>query len=350
MRTLLGYTAIVTALLVPLVFADTQSDTARTPPSTLSPQWAKLWPSVVARSAASRSAPSPAPNDLQGWATQQQTLEKNMAPLVGPALSAYQVKMTEETLAGVPVLVLEPKDWRDDGRLLIYVHGGGFVSLSAHSTLFSSALMANRTGMKVISVDYTLAPHARWQQITDQTIGVYKAVLAQGYRPESIGMWGDSAGGSIVAGSVLKLRDAGVPMPGALVLWAPWADVTGTGDTYVTLAAADPLLSMTQLKPAADAYADPADQKNPYVSPVYGDYSKGFPATLIQGGTREIFLSNFVREYQALAAADIPVVLDLYEGMPHVFQPMGPGSPEGGLAMRKVKAFWSEHLRVRAAN
>ncbi len=84
-------------------------------------------------------------------------------------------------------------------------------------------------------------------------------------------------------GSVLKMRDKGIGMPAAVVLWSPWADITDSGDTAITLKSFDPLhVYDRQLKPSADAYADPKHQKHPYVSPVYGDYTKGFPPTLIQ--------------------------------------------------------------------
>jgi acetyl esterase/lipase len=99
------------------------------------------------------------------------------------------------------------------------------------------------------------------------------------------------------------------------------------------------------LKNCADAYAAPSDQKHPYVSPVYGDYSQGFPPTLIQAGTKEIFLSNAVRHYQALDNAGIPVKLDLYEGMWHIFQVFNYDLPESKTARKKVRAFLSQHMK-----
>ena len=134
-------------------------------------------------------------------------------------------------------------------------------------------------------------------------------------------MFGDSAGGGLVAGSVLKMRDEGVGIPAAIVLWSPWTDVTGEGDTYVTLKDDDLFISEDlMLENMAGAYANIADQKSPYVSPIYGNFSNGFSPALIQVGTKEILLSDSVRLYQALDQADIPVKLDVYEGMPHVFQ------------------------------
>ena len=128
---------------------------------------------------------------------------------------------------------------------------------------------------------------------------------------------------------------------------SPWSDITATGDTYQTLSGLDPTLDVESLSWSADAYADPKDQKTPYVSPVYGDYSKPFPPTLIQGGTREIFLSNFVRQYQAIRSGGQEAVLDLYEGMPHVFQGVTPDSPETRTAIGRAAAFFDQHLRSR---
>ena len=198
----------------------------------------------------------------------------------------------------------------------------------------------------MISVEYTNTHRARWQEISDQVVTVFKALKEQGFAMKDIAMYGDSAGGGLAAGSVLKLRNADLGMPAALVLWSPWADITETGDTYVTLKDAEPnYIYKKVLEPSAAAYADPNDQKHPYVSPVYGDFNKGFPPTLIQGGTREIFLSNFVRLYQALDTAGQPVTLDLYEGMPHVFQLKLIESPESVTALKKVNTFLHKHLQ-----
>jgi acetyl esterase/lipase len=165
---------------------------------------------------------------------------------------------------------------------------------------------------------------------------------------EDIAIYGDSAGGGLAAGSVLKLRDAGLGTPAAVVLWSPWADITETGDTYQTLKEAEPnFLYEKVLGPSADAYADRKDQKHPYVSPVYADFTKGFPPTLLQGGTREIFLSNFVRLYQALDNSGQTVKLDLYEGMPHVFQLKLPESPESVTALQKMNSFLIRHLNYK---
>lgn len=287
----------------------------------------------------------PAPDDRDGWKRFHQTRERDLEPRVERAQKKYEPTLTERKLGGVPVLDIKPKGWKATRKVLVYLHGGAYTMGSSRSSLVKSAPAADATGYRIISVDYTVAPRARWQQVTDEVIAVVQALIKEGHALKDIGMFGDSAGGGLAPGVVLKMRDQKLGMPAAVVAWSPWSDITETGDTYVTLKKAEPTYLYDKiLKPAADAYADSKDQKHPYVSPVYGDYTKGFPPTLIQGGTKEIFLSNFVRQYQALDAAGQTVKLDLYEGMPHVFQGQLPDAPESKLALKKMREFLLVHL------
>jgi acetyl esterase/lipase len=252
----------------------------------------------------------------------------------------------EFEIGGTPVLDVRPDGWVDNRRALLYTHGGGYVAFTARSTIGNAARVARASGLRVVSIDYTLAPFARWEEITDQVIAVFQGLVAEGSMLDQLAIYGDSAGGSLASGSVLKMRDLGMGMPAAVAMWSPWSDITHTGDTYQTLAGVEgSYLYELHLKPAADAYADPDEQRSPYVSPVYGDYSTGFPPTLIQGGTREIFLSNFIRHYQAIEAGEVEVKLDLYEGMPHGFQNKATESPEARLAVQKTVDFVTRHLQ-----
>ena len=294
----------------------------------------------------------PEPNDLAGWDkirnyTPPQFLkiakDPEIAKRTAELIRRYPSVHTKKTLGGVPVVEIIPQGWHENGKVLVYTHGGGYVTGNGDFGL--GGWVGGETGLRIISVDYTLAPAAKWMQMTDQVVAVLVALEKEGYAAKNIAVLGDSAGGGLAAGSILKLRDEGHAMPGAVVLWSPWSDITETGDTYVTLRRADPILDYkVLLKKAADAYADPKDQKNPYVSPVYGDYSKGFPPTLIQGGTKEIFLSDFVRHYRAIDNAGGTAVLDIYEGMPHVFQGVMFATPEAQQAMIKMKKFLATYL------
>jgi acetyl esterase/lipase len=290
-------------------------------------------------------APWPAGDDIAGWKREWEAGETRSESFVQEAIERYKSTIEPRTLGGVHVLDIKPKTWKDNGKLLIYTHGGAHTFFSAHSTLPISLMTADATALRVISIDYTVAPAGKWQAVTDEVLAVFDDLRNQGLQLKDIAIFGDSAGGALAASSVLKMRDKGLGTPAAIVLWAPWADITNTGDSAVTLKLADPAyLYDRHLKMAADAYAAPEDQKNPYVSPVYGDFSKGFPPTLIQGGTKEIFLSHFVRLYRAIDDAGGLATLDLYEGMTHVFQPRMANAPEGKTCLKKMNAFLKQHL------
>lgn len=264
--------------------------------------------------------------------------------------AALGVSAAPDTVGGVPVLRVAPKNAATDGRILIYVHGGGWIGGSVKSSFASSANFAAATGLEVVSIEYGLAPEHNFRDVTAQVASVYRALLERGHKPEQIGMFGDSAGGNIVPGTVFRLRDEGTPLPAALVLLSPCVDLGDDGDTRTTLAYVDPVLDQQDLlHKVMLAYRGPdeADMKNPWASPVYGDYTKPFPATLIQGGTREYLMSDFIREYQAIRMGGGEAVLDLYEGMPHVFQSFLATTPEGKQAYKTATAFFLSHLARR---
>ena len=312
-------------------------------PEAISPQahaiYEKLLPGVKAHRA-TRKIPETAADFDANYKEQLARAEAGSAPM----LKALGVSPVEKTMGGVGVVETVPPNYSDDGTVLIRVHGGGFIEGSAHSSAGFDAQMAIATGKRIISVDYTVAPRGNWHTITDQVIAVYKAVLAAGYRPENIGMFGDSAGGNIVPASILKARDQGLPLPAAVVLLSPCVDLHLNGDTETTLGHADPALDIPLVLPGLKAYAAPQDWNNPYVSPIYGDFTKGFPPVLLQVGTREMLLSDSVRFYQAVKMAGGDATLDVYEGMTHVFQSYMMGTPEQKAAFAEIVRFWTKHL------
>ena len=287
----------------------------------------------------------PAADDLEGWTRLQAWAEADGTARSAPVLKALQPDVRPLTLDGVPALDLRPAGWSDNGKVLVYIHGGAHVMYSAASMLGRAALAAHETGLRVVSIDYTLAPQQKFDAMSDQTVAALRGLLATGQRLADTAVFGDSSGGGLAAATVLKMRDRGLGMPAAAALVSPWLDVTKAGDTETTLYDADPnQLYEKHTRFAAAAFADPADQTHPYASPVYADFTAGFPPTLIQGGLKEVLLSGFVRFYQGLDAAGVPVKLDLYEGMIHNFPDRIPDAPEAILARRKMRDFLHRHL------
>ena len=174
----------------------------------------------------------PKPDDLKGWGELNKQISAMSISQSQSLVDSFEANITSAKLGNVSVVDIKPKGWVDQGKALIYVHGGGYTILGANSTLNNSVPISNATGLRVISIDYSLAPFSKWNETTSEVTSVIKALKDQGYSLENIAMYGDSAGGGLVASSVLKMREEGIGLPAALVLWSPWTDVSGAGDTY----------------------------------------------------------------------------------------------------------------------
>ena len=201
-------------------------------PSTVSPEAATQLTKLYAILA--RAPKRERPQTLEDWDRANVQLDRIARPTSTATADALKVTRMEDKLAGVPVMRVRPANYKPGGAPILYLHGGAFTFFSAANSLALPALMSTATGREVISIDYTLAPRADWHMITDQILSVWRAVLASGVKAESVGMMGDSAGGNLTAGSVLKMRQEHLPLPGALYLISPGVDVSTGGDTSYT--------------------------------------------------------------------------------------------------------------------
>ncbi len=286
----------------------------------------------------------PAADDLDAWRRLRAEESNRAEAKVSATLARYSPSIEARRYEGVPVLDVKPNGWREGRRVVVFVHGGGYVFGSARTSLPASVPLATEAALRFICVDYTTIPFATYDAILGQIILVVKSLIAAGHRMEDIALFGISAGGGLAAGAALKMRDDGLGIPAALVLWSPSTDLAVQGETFMTLRQFEPAFNYQEVEKLSQ-FVVPADRlRDPYVSPVYGDYARGFAPTLIQGGTREILLSNFIRLYQAMDTAGIPVKLDLYEGMVHAFPEIAPDLPESGVARAKTARFLLDHL------
>ena len=243
----------------------------------------------------------PDANDIEGWDKIKKKYISYTKKINQSTLLKFKPEINEYEINGIPIIDIKPSKWEDNKRVIVYIHGGAFTLFDAKSSLYNSVPLASYSKLRVISIDYTTAPQKKWSSILDEIEIVIKGLYGKGYNANSIGIFGDSAGGGIATATVLRLKNKGEKYPQALALWSPWVDISKTGDSYYTLANAEPTFSYDfLLKSSANAYANIDEQKNMYVSPVYAQYDRDFPVTLIQGGTKELLLSNFVRLYQAM--------------------------------------------------
>ena len=334
--------AVLTALLLAAGAAAAQSQFENPVPTTISPEAQAF---IRALKDPSTYPSMPKATDLEGWRKAQAAQEERSKPAMDAIRQQYEPAITDGNYGGVPVLDIRPKGYKQDSRVIVFVHGGGYVMNSAASSLDGSVPLASATGIRIVSVDYTLAPFATYGAMLDQVIAVVDALLKDGHQPRNIAMVGVSAGGGLVAGSALKMRDQGRKPVAALILWSPATDLTMQGETVTTLRHYEPAFDVSKMGTMLDAVVPSGERKDPYVSPAFGNFSKDYPPTLIQGGTREVLLSGFVQLYQAIDSQSGTAKLDIYEGMVHTFQEIRPDLPESKLARRKDADFLGQYLK-----
>lgn len=259
---------------------------------------------------------------------------------------AFGVSVEATTVHGIDAEWLRPKAAPDD-KVLLYLHGGAYLigSCRTHRQLVSH--IARAAGINALVPDYRLAPEHRFPAGIEDAVGVYRSLLAEGFKPGDIFVAGDSAGGGLTIATLLSLRHAGVPMPAAAVLLSPFLDVTASGESATTRADQDPWFDATDLAVVADNYCANADElKNPLVSPVFANVA-GLPPTLIQVGDDEILLSDATRFAALMEEAGLEVQLEIWPEMWHVFQLLVGKMPESRKAIRKIGAYL--HARMKSA-
>lgn len=203
--------------------------------------------------------------------------------------------------------------------VILHCHGGGY---STGSSLYARTLtskLAEFTSMDVLCFDYRLAPENPYPAATEDAMKAWNYLMLLGYGAGDVILTGDSAGGNLALSLMLKLKEEGRILPRGLVLMSPWTDLTSSGKSFATKAELDPVLDSAYIDRMIQAYAEGQNLKNPYISPLFGNF-EGFPPTYIQVGENEILLSDSLRLHQALADANVSVKIDTYSGMWHVFQ------------------------------
>lgn len=254
---------------------------------------------------------------------------------------ARDVKCEAISAGGVPAEWIVPPNAAND-RVILYLHGGGYVMGSINTHRAMIARIARASEAKALALNYRMAPEDPFPTAVDDATAAYRWLLAQGYKPGKIVISGDSAGGGLTLATLLALRDAGTPLPAAAVPISPWADLEGTGASVETRAAADPMVDKAGLLRMAQMYAGDSDPKNPLISPIYADY-KGLPPMLIQVGDAEILLDDSTRVAERARAAGIKVELEAWPEMFHVWHVFAKILPEGQQAIDRIGEYVRAH-------
>jgi monoterpene epsilon-lactone hydrolase len=252
------------------------------------------------------------------------------------------VTVTAAALGGVPTAEVAV-DGVDARHVVLYFHGGVYVMGDAALAAGLASQIGRRTGARVVSVDYRLAPEHPYPAAIDDALAAYEALLQGGVAPSDIALAGESAGGGLAIATLVNARDHGLPLPAAAFVMSPYVDLTLTGATMESRREVDPLLSREALQARIPDYTSGHDAALGLISPIFADLS-GLPPLIIQAGGHEVLLDDAVRLAQRAISADVAVSLDVTPGVPHVFQAYAAILDEGAAALDRAGDQLLAHL------
>ena len=270
-------------------------------------------------------------NTFEKMATIGMQLNPLPADLQVLKVDADEVSAEWETLPGVA-----------EDKVMLYIHGGGWVLGSVYAFRPLTVALGKVTQMRVLSVNYRLAPEHPYPAALQDCMKAYQWLLREGFRPSNIIIAGDSAGGNLTLTTILNLRDNGIPLPKGAVCFSPHT----TFDTFdLSRGETDPILADAGTfwwVPAYLGIENPVDPRNPLVSPLFGDL-QGFPPVLVQATPVEILFEPARQFVEKAKAARVDATLQTWDGMIHVWQYFGLGVfPEAQEAIDKVGEWVKE--------
>jgi monoterpene epsilon-lactone hydrolase len=262
--------------------------------------------------------PHPDPHDIEGWVRYAEGANANMRMMIQALPEPGDDEPFEATRLGLfDCFRCEGagKGATPSRRVLFQVHGGALIAGGGDLCRIMASRAAHRLDAIVYAPDYRLPPRFPFPAALDDCLAAYHHVLGL-HEPGQIVVLGSSAGGNLAAALMLRAKAQGLPLPAGLVLETPQLDLTESGDSFQTNEVIDVVLQHG-LGPVNRLYANGYDLANPLLSPLFGDFSEGWPPTLLTAGTRDLFLSNAVRMLHGLRDAGADVELLVYEAMPH---------------------------------
>ncbi|MGH9599073.1 MAG: alpha/beta hydrolase fold domain-containing protein [Terracidiphilus sp.] len=301
-------------------------------PETISPQ---------ARAMLARPTPDEAPP--QSLAERRAQIDRGTARRRVEWSRICPNRIVESTIAGVPVHIVTPEGMPAANRdkVLINLHGGGF---NADSGSYTETIpIAGYAKFEVVAVLYRLAPEHPFPAAVNDAVAVYKALLKT-YRPSHIAIYGTSAGAILTGEVAVKLKQLGLPMPGALGIFSGLGDFARAGDSasVYALRGFSGHLDPPDGQPHDLSYTGGVNPRNPVLSPVYADL-RGLPPTLFVTATRDMLLSGTVNLDRAFLEAGVDAHLVVYDALTHAFW-YDPSLPESIEANRMMAEFFVKHL------
>lgn len=252
------------------------------------------------------------------------------------AKRALPVVREDLHIQGIPAAWFGPPESSARGTLL-YLHGGAWcLHLPAVYQRLATTL-TNLTGMRVLLVDYRLAPEHRFPAGPDDCLTVYRWLIEQGHGTRPLALAGDSAGGSLSLVTMMRARDLGLPLPDCAALLSPSTDLTMSGASARYNAEADPMFSPAAGDLLPDVYCPGVDREDPLLSPLFGNWA-GLPPLLFHAGSTEMLLDDSIRAQDRARQAGVEAEIEVWRELPHVFHVFH-WIPESRLALQAIADF-----------
>lgn len=226
----------------------------------------------------------------------------------------------------------------DKSRVLLYLHGGGYVigSITSHRYLMQN--LSRASGMRVLGINYRMGPEHPFPAAIEDAVKSYRWLLGQGYVASRLAIGGDSAGGGLTLACLISLRDAGDPLPAAALCISPWTDLTGNAESLISRRAIDPMIDPDSLYKLVSFYMGDQDPAQPLASPVFADLS-GLPPMLVQVGECEVLYDDAITLARNAQAAGVEVTLEETKDMFHVWHAFAPMLDEAQQAVDRAGNF-----------
>lgn len=257
----------------------------------------------------------------------------------GKLPSTIQIK--KDSLNGMKLEYLIPAH-APANKIILYMHGGGYVSGSCNDHRGFVAKFATYTGITNLLFEYRLAPEHPFPAALDDSLSVYKALLSSGYQPENIVFAGESAGGGLTLALLLAIKNKGLPYPKAAVAISPWTDLSCSGDAYKTKNKVSPA-PLNSWHVFSKYYAGNETVTNPFISPLFGEL-EGLPPIFLNAGMDDELFDDAEKFYEKAKAAGVNITFRAGKGMLHCYPLMAPMFPEAIEAMNEIVAFIKRQL------
>ena len=285
------------------------------------------------------------PRDAAAWKQLASESSAGAAPSIAAIKQRLGVQVQPARLGDAGVFISTPDSMPEANRarVLLHLHGGGYVLFPGEAGAGEGMLMAGYGRFRVVSVDYRMPPDFPFPAALDDAVAVWRALLGQ-TDPRRMAVFGSSAGGGLTLALMLRLKQLGLPLPAAIAPGTPWADLTFGGDSIAANEFVDNVLVSRSgwVGAAAPLYAAGHDLADPLISPVFGDFS-GLPPAILTTGTRDLLLSDTVRVHRKLRRAGVPATLQVFEGMSHA-QFLSPFVPETAEVSAEIARFLDGEL------